>query len=509
MTNNIKTPSEETGILTDWQAEEFIRCANSLPYFMANYVTIQNPSLGAVLFEPRPYQLNMINKAIDNRATLLLAPRQCGKSITVASLLLWYAIFQKDTKVGISSNKLANAKEIMSRIRYAYEGLPTWLQPAVKSYNLFSIVFDNGSSLEAGATTESGFRGKSFTIMFLDEFAHVKPAIAEEFWTSLLPTIMGEGSQSKTKVIITSTPNGTEGLFAQLWFGAVMGENGFAHYEVPYQEIPGRDEEFKQEMLKKMTLVKYQQEFECAFLSSKETLINSMVLESIKKKPPLYHMDSETCFWLEPEGRKIAVACDVGTGVGADSHVIQMFDIDTLEQLGEFKNNIMPQTEFTRHLIKVLGHLIDKGADEIYYTVEGNSYGKGVINLLENTNSEIVNHQKVNFVSSHGVKHPGILMTPKSKNEGCAKFKDLVERYAMKLHSEKLLTELKFFVRSGQTFKAETGMHDDIAMSCIILTLMLQELSSYEDTLYEVMNTIEFDLEDEGGIGYDPTPFLL
>lgn len=507
----IKKESSPDFPLTPEQEAEYERCAFSLEYFLSNYVYIQNPTMGgSVLFEPREYQKDIGSLVEDNNFVIINAPRQTGKSTIMAGILLWYAIFQDDTKIGISANKKDAAREIMERIQYAYEEMDYWLKPVVKDYNKFSMSFDNGSKIEAGATTESGFRGKSFSIIYLDEFAHIKPSIAEAFWVSLLPTITGAGSASKSKVLITSTPNGTEGLFAQLWFGAVHGDNGFVHYQVRPEQVEGRDEKFKQSMLKKMSETKYLQEYEGAFLSSKETLIASMVLESIKKKDAIWEFTKGFNIF-EPEeyfqGKRLGIAIDVSAGVGSDYHAIQVFDLDTLVQVGEYRNNTMTQTDFANQYIKFLDKMYELGVAEIYYTVESNSYGLGVLNLLETSTARSLVRPETTLVTYPGNKTLGTPSTPATKRKGCAKLKDLVESHVMTLRSERLVTELKFFVKAGAAgFKAESGMHDDLAMACVVFANMLEAMAEFDEVVFDKMHRIgdaEDSLEDA------PLPFVF
>lgn len=437
--------------------------------------------------------------SVANKEQLFLVGRtfipthNCGKSVTIGAILLWYAIFNKNYRIGIGSNKLKSAKVIMQNVKFAYEELPTWMKPFVKEYNVQSVLFDNGSSIEASATTGDGMRSKTFNILYLDEFAHLKNnKIAEDFWSSTFPVV---ASGKTTKVIITSTPNGTEGVYAQLWFGAIAGDNGFAHSKIESHEVPGRDETYKQAMLKKMTLTKYLQEFEGAFLSSKGTLIHSMILESLSTKDPITVV-GDTSYYLDPAKRRLAVAADVGAGIGEDFHAVQIFDIDTLEQVGEYRNNSRNLSQFTKDFVKIMEYLDGKLCKQLHYSIENNSYGLGVWNLLDNSSFKILEKKYVMPVHQYGQKLPGICTTGKSKRLGCAKFKDLVEERAMKLNSKRLVSELKFFVKSGESFKAETGMTDDLVMGCVTLCNMLMEMSSSDDSLDTKLNTIQRTTDD-------------
>lgn len=488
------------------EAQEWMRCANDIEYFYTTYVTIQNPNLGSVLFSPYQYQKDIISLIDKNRFSLIVSPRQTGKSITIASYLLHQAIFFADVKIGISANKKDQAKEIIERFKYAFENLPEFLKPDVKEYNKFSVVFDNGSSVQAGATTSSGFRGKSFRIIYLDEFAHIKPNIQEEFWTSLLPTISGSANgKAITKVIISSTPNGTEGLFAQLYRDGINGMNGFAIYETDPKMVPGRDEKFKKEMLQKMTLEKYLQEYECHWISSKGTLVNSRILNNIKTKDPLYQW-KEVSFYESPSNKILALSVDVSEGIGQDYSVIQIFDLENLEQIGEFRDNMMNINALGRKIINTIEYLWEEGAKQIYYSVESNSMGRGVLSFLENSTNDSL--MKAELISTYKAKQTGIQTTQKTKMKGALKLKEMIEEGKLKINSKKLVTELKFFVKSKGSFAAETGTKDDLVMATVLFMNMLDELVWYEDCLAEIVNKLSINRDEEDDDS-NPLPFVV
>ena len=200
-----------------WQIQEIIKCKNDAIYFTRNYVMIQNPVKGAMKFDLYGYQENLINVYQENRLSIAMLSRQCGKTQTAAAFLLWWAIFKDDQRILIASKDADGATDIMSRLWYAYEELPWWLKPGTKVNIVTRKEFDNGSVVNATATTATSGRGKANSLIYLDEFAFVRPGIANDFWTSIYPTIATGG-----KCIITSTPNTDEDKFAQVWFNAKM-----------------------------------------------------------------------------------------------------------------------------------------------------------------------------------------------------------------------------------------------------------------------------------------------
>lgn len=506
--------------LTHEQTQEWLKCSNDLEYFVRNYVKVQHPSRGAIYFEPYEYQSRVFKEFKEHDHVICLFPRQSGKTASVTSYMLWKAVFRKDFKMGVAAHKGSGAKEVIARFKYAYEYLPMWMKPGVVAYNVFDVAFDNGSSIISQTTTETTFRGLSMSLLYLDEFAFVKPRIAEEFWASLLPSISAGTDEDMldadgnpvepVQLIITSTPNGSEGMFARLWFKSQRDPDDSMLYgfEVKNEEVPGRDENFKRTMLKSMTPLKYAQEFLCQFVSSKSQLIKSDILERIKGEEPVGDVYGVRLYDDVPfRGRRIGMAIDVAEGIGGDSDysTIELFDIDTLEQIGEFDDNEMNISDFTKHIISVMTYIKRAGAKELYYSIESNPIGLSVINLLRNSTATILDWAEMVTDNS---RRGGILTTNKSKLAGCALLKDLVENDKMKLKSKKLLSELKFFVKKGASFGAESGMHDDLVMGTVVFCSMLKIMSNSDEQVDEKINKI-YDAECVTEYESSPLPLVF
>ena len=439
----------------------------------------------------------------------------------LTAYILWRTTFNKDIKVGVAAHKGSGAKEIVARFKYAYEFLPSWMKAGVKAYNVFDVEFDNGSALVSQTTTGTTFRGLSMTMIYLDEFAFVAPRIADEFWTSLLPSTTAGDSAGEfdedgnpieaVKIIATSTPNGSEGLFARLWFQSQRDpDNSMFHGTRVYnEEVPNRDEAFKKKMLRSMTPLQYSQEFDCAFVSNKGTLINSQILEGIRGIEPENELLQGIRIYdpLPFLGKRIGISIDVAEGIGGDGDytTIQFFDIDTLHQVAEFDNNEMTVSEFAKFFIQVLIMVFDQKAREVYYTVESNPIGLSVINLLRNSTATVLDRAEM---VSDNHRRGGILTTNKSKVAGCSMMKDLVENNRMFLHSKKLLSELKFFVKKGASFSAENGMHDDLVMGVVVFCNMLALIAKQDDFVHDNINKLDM-IDCIESADLQPMPFVF
>ena len=232
---------------TQEQVLEFMKCKDDPVYFANNYIKIVSLDEGLTQFHPYHFQEKLINNFHENRFNIcnFLMPRQTGKSTTVVSYLLHYAVFNDSVNIGILANKAATARELLSRLQTAYENLPKWMQQGIISWNKGSLELENGSKILAASTSASAVRGMSFNILFLDEFAFVPNHVADSFFASVYPTIT---SGKNTKVIIVSTPHGMN-HFYRMWHDAEKSKNEYVPTDVHWSEVPGRDESGKNKLL--------------------------------------------------------------------------------------------------------------------------------------------------------------------------------------------------------------------------------------------------------------------
>lgn len=491
----IKKPSDERDF-TDEQYEEWIKCALDKQYFFQKYVYIQSET-GRSTFEPRSYQERMIEACEDNRMVVCVAGRQCGKTTMLGMDVLHDIIFTRDYAVGISSYKQKNVDDFINRIKFAYENLPWWLKPACTIYNSTTIRFTNSSSVYIGVTNETFGRGMTLKRIILDELAFVDAKISDALMASLLPSISAAGENSTTRLNIISTPNGTTGSFYNIWSKAITSSNSFHPVEIKYEEIPGRTAEFEAAMIRDIGRDMFDQEFRNAFISSSGTLVNSRKLESIIPTPIVEQYGDLDIYTESFAGRTIALACDLSEGVGQDYSTIQIFDINTFEQLAEYANNTVNQTNFVLALVRIMRMLKERGCGEIYWTFEANSIGVGVARLVENVTDPILLEEAILISDDGGMKRLGMQTTSKTKKEGCAKLKDLIEMDHLHIKSQKLINELKVFIAKGASFEAQPGCHDDRVMSTVLMVNLLNELVNYEDRVETVMNNVELNGDDD------------
>jgi hypothetical protein len=488
----IKTPYAKTVFADDKQLEDFIKCsdpATGYLYFMDNFFMIQHPTKGAMQYHPWDYQERLIETYHKYRFSISLMPRQTGKSTSAAGYLLWYAMFVPDSTILIAAHKYAGAQEIMQRIRYAYENCPLHIKAGVVTYNKGSLDFDNGSRIISATTTENTGRGLSISLLYLDEFAFVRPTIAQEFWTSITPTLSTGG-----KAIITSTPNSDEDQFALIWkmanktedeFGnqTEVGVNGFKAYRAYWHEHPERDERWAIEMKAQLGSDRFRREMDCEFIIADETLISPSALFELEGIEPIYKQGQVRWYKKPTSGNIYVLALDPSLGTGSDPAAIQIFEANTTTQVGEWKHNQTVIPEQIRLMKQITDYIVDltKEPNNIYYSIENNSIGEAALMSLQEYGEHNI---PGTFLTESGVKkRKGYNTTQKSKLAACAKFKHLVESKRMKIHSKSLVTEMKNFVANSGSYKAKVGETDDLVMATLLVTRMLQDLGNYVSEL--------------------------
>ena len=520
----IKRPNALTEY-TQENLEDLYRCAKDPVYFAKKFVRVQHPTRGAIPFEMYPYQERAIKGFMENRWCIMKCGRQMGKTTVISVYLLWFACFNKDKNLLVASKDNSGAIDIMDRIRYAYEEMPNWLKPGVKAYNRHSIEFDNGSTIRSVSTTENTGRGKSISLLMLDELAFVRTNVQGAMWSSLAPTLSTGGA-----CIISSTPNGDSELFATLWREAMAGlqstlpgseeddieeqKDDFFPIEVEWDEHPDRDEKYRQSMIKKIGEEKWKQEYECQFLSSDPLLINALVLSTMKSKTPLYN-DKGFFFWKDPEpGKTYIVGVDVAEGLEKDFSTIQVIELETLEQIAEYRNNQVKENQLYDAikyvLAKIHGYVDSRTGKRptIYWSFENNSAG-AALGALYYADENFPEYAEL--VNGKGVRL-GMRTVNKSKVEACRYLKKLIEqtRGGLTINSKMMIFELKNYIMTGAGYAAKRGCTDDLISAFLIVLRVMKYLSEYEPEVFDKLYKTEGEFYGESSNDYDdPIPFVV
>jgi ribosomal protein L9 len=511
----VKHPYKKTGY-TKAHLEEFKKCADPISgpfYFMSNYLWVQHPTRGKILYQPYEYQIRLIDIYHNYRRSINLLPRQAGKSVTAAGYLLWLAMFNSDKTILIAAHKFQGSKEIMQRIRFAYESIPDYIRAGITEYNKQSLTFDNGSRISAETTTENTARGKSLSLLYVDELAFVRPSVAREFWTSCSMTLSTGG-----KAIITSTPNSDDDQFAELWNNANktedvngitlpsgLGINGFKAFRAYWNEHPDRDEAWAAEQLEIIGPERYEREINCNFVIYDETLINPFVLNQLHGIEPIEVQGTIRWYTKPTKGNIYLVSLDPSIGTGGDPAAIQVFEASSRKQVAEWTHNRTPiekQVNLLKEITTYLVSITEQNTD-VYWSVESNTIGEASLVAIRNIGEENIpgiflsEPAKLGQVKKY---RQGFNTTNTNKLAACAKLKNLIESRKMEIYSKKLISELKTFVSVENTYRAKPGETDDLVTSLLTLIRMMEILKNYIPSMEEVREMNDSTM---------PLPFLM
>ena len=510
------TPHE----FTEEQVIEFIKCKNDPVYFAKNYIKIVSLDEGLTQFQPYDFQETLIKRFHENRFNICKMPRQTGKSTTSVSYLLHYAVFNDSTNIGILANKAATARDLLGRLQTAYENLPKWMQQGIISWNKGSLELENGSKILAASTSASAVRGMSFNILFLDEFAFVPNHIAEAFFSSVYPTIT---SGKSTKVIMVSTPHGMN-HFYRYWHDAEKGKTEYVPTDVHWSQVPGRDAEWKAQTIANTSDQQFKIEFECEFLGSVNTLINPSKLRTFVYEEPQTRNAGLDIYEKVQKDHNYIVTVDVARGLGNDYSAFVVFDTTEFPYrvIAKYRNNEIKPMLFPNIILDVA-----KNYNNAYILIEVNDIGDQVASIiqydLEYENLLMAsmrgrNGQIVGQGFSGKKTQLGVRMTSSVKKLGCSNLKTMLEDDKLTLCDYELISELTTFIQKHQSFEAEEGCNDDLAMCLVIFAWLVAQDYFKEMTdndirkrLYEEQkNQIEQDMAPFGFIsdGFDTESFV-
>ena len=505
---------------TEEQIIEFLKCKQDPVYFANNYIKIVSLDEGLTQFHPYHFQEKLINNFHNNRFNICKMPRQTGKSTTVVSYLLHYALFNDSVNIGILANKATTARELLARLATAYENLPKWMQQGILVWNKGNIELENGSKILAASTSASAVRGMSFNILFLDEFAFVPNHVADAFFASVYPTIT---SGKSTKVIIVSTPHGMN-HFYRLWIDAEKSRNEYIPTDVHWSEVPGRDAVWKEQTIANTSEQQFKIEFECEFLGSVDTLIAPSKLKAL-----VFEKASQTNAGLDVYEKPLdkhdyAITVDVARGVGNDYSAFVVVDITSFPHkvVAKYRDNTIKPMLFPSVIYEVA-----RNYNQAFILCEVNDVGDQVASILQYD----LEYQNLLMCSMRGragqivgqgfsgnKTQLGVKMSKTVKKVGSLNLKTMIEEDKLLFCDYDIISELTTFISKSNSFEAEEGCNDDLAMCLVIYAWLVaqdyfKELTDQDvrKRLYEEQkNQIEQDMAPFGFIddGLDSSSFV-
>ena len=503
---NLKKVGTEIQFTKD-QIQEYLKCKEDPVYFAMTYIKIISLDEGIVPFKMWDFQQELIESFHENRFNIAKLPRQTGKSTTCVSYLLHYILFNDNVNVGILANKLSTARDLLGRLQLAYEQLPMWLQQGIVVYNKGSMELENGSKILAASTSASAVRGMSFNIIFLDEFAFIPNHIAEQFFSSVYPTIT---SGTSTKVIIISTPNGMN-HFYKLWVDAQKGRNGYAWNEVHWSKVPGRDAKWKETTIANTSERQFTQEFECEFLGSVDTLITASKLRTLTYDDVLTSNGSLDVYEQPISNHDYIICVDVSRGLAQDYSAFVVIDITHApwRLVAKYRDKDVRPMLFPNIIFNVATNY-----NKAYVLTEVNDIGEAVSASLfydleyENVLMCAMRGRAGQIVGQgfSGTKvQMGVKMSKTVKAQGCSNLKTLIEDDKLLVKDYNIVSELTTFIQVKQSFEADEGYNDDLVMCLVIFAWLVQQEYFKEMTDQDIRRRIYE--EQKNAIEQDMAPF--
>lgn len=453
------------------QLEEVIKCSEDPLYFIEKYCKIISLDKGLIPFKMWDFQKDFITNLWKERKVISMMGRQQSKTTCTAAYITWHVIFNEQQNVALLSYKLAGAKEVLSRIKTMYENLPMFLQVGVTEWNKTSIELENGSKVFAAATSPNAVTGKSLNLVYLDEYAVVSNNVAEDFNTSVWPTL---STGETTKLFVSSTPRGRNHFF-KLWKEAESGVNGFKHVFYAWDVVPGRDANWLAQQRRDLGELKFARDILCTFENSSNTLISGSAINQLVNYAPVKQDENLKIFNEPIEGHNYISVADVARGTENDYSTLVTIDVSIRPfkvvctyRCNEISTEIFPD--------KIKG--IAQYYNDAFVLVETNDMGESVVNTLYHE----LEYENVFMTSASTIEgwtkkdHLGLRTTVKTKRKGCEGLKNLIESGQLEVSDVNIISELSTFIAKRNTYAAEAGSHDDLVMPLVLfgwLTLQL------------------------------------
>ena len=453
---------------------EYTKCATDPVYFLGKYGIIQHPVRGKVNFNLYDFQEKSLESFMQHDYNIVLKARQLGLSTLTAGYALWMMTFQPDKNILVIATKQETAKNLVTKVRVMHANLPGWLkQPCVED-NKLSLRYKNGSQIKAVASSEESGRSEALSLLIIDEAAFIDKI--DTIWGAAQQTLATGG-----RALVISTPNGVGNFFHKTWVGAEDGTNDFNFIKLHWSVHPERGQEWRNEQDKLLGPSLAAQECDCDFITSGRGVIDGLLLENLKEssvREPMEKrgIDSNYWIWQPPNYTKnYVVSADVSRGDGTDYSAFHIIDVESLEQVAEYKGKISTQdfgnmlvnvaTEYNNALLVVennnigwaaIQQVIDREYPNLFYTSKDLQY---VDVQHQMTNKYRV--QERNMV-------PGFSTTQKTRPLIVAKLEEMFREESVVVHSQRLIDELFVFIYNGNRAEAMTGYNDDLVMSFAI-----------------------------------------
>ncbi len=423
--------------------------------------TLDGPEM-VVSVEDTGYSEHMYDLSVSGAHLYFTNGFLSHNTTTNSAIILHFVLFNTHKNVAIIANRGKTSREILNRLKVAYEHLPKWMQQGIIEWNKGSISLENGCNVFADSSTASSIRGYTISLLFIDEVAFIQKNQYDEFFRSVFPTI---SSGKTTRIFMVSTPNG-KNHFYRIVKDAKAKKNGFHCMEFDWRAVPGRTEKWKQDQIRTTGELSFRQEYGIEFIGASNTLVESKALEKLQTIEPIdISEDGCTRIFKRPEqGKTYFITSDVSEGIDSDYSTAIVLDITEIpfQQVATYRSNAVSPLYFP-HILYALG----KKYNDAFIMVERNNIGYSVVHDL---NFDL-NYDNVLAIKNDNSKENktslGIETTKTTKRLGCLRLKDQIESSSIELCDELLVEELDNFIQVKNSYAAADGFHDDLVMPLV------------------------------------------
>lgn len=449
--------------------QEYIKCMTDPAHFMKKYCMIQHPTRGRIQFQLYPFQEKVLHQFQKNNYNIVLKSRQLGISTLVAGFSLWMMIFNKDKNILCIATKQDTAKNMVTKVRFMYDNLPSWLRGAEKPLenNKLLLKLTNGSQVKAVSAAGDAGRSEAVSLLLIDEAAFIDSI--DEIFASAQQTLATGGG-----CIALSTPNGTGNWFHKTWAKAEIASNSFVPIKLPWTVHPERNQAWRDQQDADLGLRLAAQECDCDFSTSGDTVFESddikwfeaNLMEPLEKRG----VDGNLWIWEQPDyNRNYLVTADVARGDGKDYSACHVFDIENAVQVAEYRGQIGTRdyghllvglaAEYNDALLSIenanvgwdtVQTAIDRGYRNLYYSPK--------MDALTSDQWSRRNDNLDNLV-------PGFTTSTKTRPLMIEKFREYAREKTCIIRSKRLVDEMKIFIWKNSKAQAQEGYNDDLVMS--------------------------------------------
>ncbi len=543
--NNGKTEMVDSGI-------EYFLCKNSPLYFLLNYAWIDFPGIGIIPFDLYYFQKEAIKDFESFQKIIIEKSRQVGMSTISSLYCFWRANFYSAESIDVVSLKQLKAQAFVSKMDATIKHMPEFLKTPITKDNSQELVFSNGSNILSESQSENAGRSDSLSLLILDEAAHYR---SERMIRGIVAAAQPTLSRTGGKMIILSTPNGVAGPGAYYYEQVLSAKSGLEKdtklisidwWEVPdTANVPGpqkgyniklneaikrnyyhnenvkkeyqkffepiaetgwRDNDWLKKQRDDLGEILYKQEVLHSFIVGEHQVFNEDILNRVKleaKEPIIKNKLGKNniqglWIWKQPVPKhRYILGVDCSTGTGDDSSSIQIVDVETYEQVAEYKGFI--STKLFGRFVK----LIAQYYNQAYIVIECNSIGEAVFNeVYYNDNDPYLNVFKQLKKKNNITRYTGWITDTKTRtliiNEliDWLTVDELWDEFT--INSDRFHYEMSTWIWSGARVDHASGSHDDllIAMAlCIYLRNKVEEAGE-SFLINDAGQIIEYDSKD-------------